>query len=185
MSEGHKIETKDSSDESVNPKKPDHSKSRKKLAIFLLVCVCLFIFGTAIYLTRRDPSPIPKNIRQTVGFAVYYPRPLPVNYELDKNSISLQNDIVFFIVQDKTKKISISEQAAPPNPPDFDALQKRNDSFKKLDVLGGNALYGVSQNMPVAILLTNTTLVNVSGSQNTPIDVIARVTQSMSSLTNQ
>lgn len=167
-------------DEHYKPKRRRNFKKFLLILITLIIIVGLAAAGW-LFIKDRDSGPLPKSIRQSVKFPLYYPSPLPVGYSLDKNSIKSANSIIFFNLNSATNTINISEQAAPANPPDFAALQRSNTSFKKLDVVGGQAVYGVSQKVPVAFLITNTTLINVNGAKNTPVDVIAKTVQYMSS----
>jgi hypothetical protein len=160
----------------VTPKKIKNKFIIPALALFVLLVAFI---SAGIYFHRSTP-PLPKTVTGGVNFPVYYPSYLPKGYAFDKSSTHLENQILFFGLSNKKEKISISEQAAPKNPPDFELILKRNVSFKKLDVTGGQAIYGVSQNIPAAIILTNTTLINISGSSNIPLDNIAKITQSLS-----
>jgi hypothetical protein len=160
----------------VTPKKIKNKFIIPALALFVLLVAFI---SAGIYFHRSTP-PLPKTVTGGVNFPVYYPSYLPKGYAFDKSSTHLENQILFFGLSNKKEKISISEQAAPKNPPDFELILKRNISFKKLDLTGGQAIYGVSQNIPAAIILTNTTLINISGSSNIPLDNIAKITQSLS-----
>jgi hypothetical protein len=153
-------------------------KSKKTGFLFVVFAAVIAVFLVLLLFKKQD-SPIPKNIEKSVNFALYYPSNLPNGYSLDKNSVKSENQIVFYSLSSGDKKISISEQAAPSNPPDFEKIQKGNTSFKPLDTAGGHAIYGVSQKTPAAILLTNTTLINISGDKNVPLDTIVKTTKSM------
>jgi hypothetical protein len=158
------------------------SKNKKKwLYIPVAMLLVAIAVGLVLFLQKSD-SPVPKNIQKSVNFALYYPSTLPSGYTLDKGSVKSENQIVFYSLDNDGKKISISEQAAPANPPDFENIQKGNTSFKILNAAGGRAIYGVSQNLPAAIFLTNTTLINISGDKNVPLDTIVKTTQQMSPL---
>jgi hypothetical protein len=158
---------------------PKKMKNKFIIPALALVVLLVAFIGAWIYF-HRSTSPLPKQVTGGVNFPVYYPSYLPEGYTFDKSSTHLENQIIFFGLSNKKEKISISEQAAPKNPPDFGLILKRNVSFKKLSLTGGQAIYGVSQNIPAAIILTNTTLINISGSSNIPLDNIAKITQSLS-----
>jgi hypothetical protein len=157
------------------PKKVSKKKPAIIFAALLLIAAAFFLIFNG-----KNNNPLPESIIKQSNFAVYYPTSLPKGYVLDKNSAAYDNQILFFSISNGDRKISISEQAPPKNPPDFDVIQKGNTSFKKLDVTGGQAIYGVSQQTPAAILVTNTTLINVSGSNNVPLDNVSKLIQSMS-----
>lgn len=170
--------------EEPKPVAKEPKKSRKKLLFRLLAVVIIIAVATSTwwYFSSKGSGPIPKKIRQSVNFSLYYPSQLPAGYSLDKSSVKFSNQIVFFNLKSVDNTINISEQTAPANPPDFATLEKFNTSFKSLDVIGGKAIYGTAESLPVAFLLSNTTLVNISGTKNTPLDAVAKTTQSMSPL---
>lgn len=158
------------------------AKNRKKLIIVMGIMGLIIVSSLSFYFLRSK-NPIPENIRKQVTFPVYYPNKLPAGYSLDKNLIRVENGIMFFSLDSKkNQKIIISEQTAPSNPPDFDTIQKAYSSFKKIDVIGGKAIFIISGETPTAILLTNTTLINISASKDTPEDVLVRLVQDLQSL---
>jgi hypothetical protein len=163
-----------------------HQKNRRSFKKFLIVLLLIAMIAGALgfwqYSKNSSGGPLPKTVRQSVKYPLYYPTPVPAGYKLDHNSVKSTGQLVFYnLVSASNTTISISEQAVPKNPPDFDALQKFNTSFKKLDVISGRAIYGVSRDVPVGVLITNTTMISLYGSKNTPIDVIAKLIQNMSS----
>ena len=152
------------------------------LALCLLLIFGALIWGwLAIFSRQRG---LPNSTVKAVNFPLYYPNKLPANYSLDKSTVQVENQIVFFSISDKDRKVAFSEQAIPKTPPDFSTLVKYNPSFVNLDVLAGNAVVGVDpvSQSPIAIAETNTTLINVSGNKGTPLDTINKLIQSLSSL---
>jgi hypothetical protein len=154
----------------------------KKLALLTIIILVAALVAGLSLVGNKDSSPLPKSARQAVNFPLYYPSHLPEGYKLEKGSAKAENNIVFYSISNNGKKISVSEQAAPINPPDFEIIQKSNTAFRKINVTGGQAIYGVSQKVPAAIMITNTTMINISGSSNIPLDLIGKLTQSMSPL---
>lgn len=150
-------------------------------AITTLICAIL----AAAIIKTHSPYGLPAAIVQQAGFPLYFPSSLPNSYTYKDGSARQSGGIVFYALQNGQKQISISEQAAPANPPDFSAIQKSNTSFRALNIVGGQAIYGVYQGTPAAILLTNTTLININGAKNMPLDVVAKVAQDMSSVPSQ
>lgn len=122
-----------------------------------------------------------KHAQKIVSFPLYYPV-LPSAYKLDKSSVKTESQIVFYSISDGDKKISVSEQPIPTSPPDFEKIKKSNPSFKKLDSLAGQAIVGTYLDKPVAFLLTNTTLININASKDTPEDIVRGIAASMRSL---
>jgi hypothetical protein len=144
--------------------------------LVILLSVGLFVWKHKI----SSASPIPKNIVKSVNFSIFYPSPLPDKYSLKKDSIKIQTQILFFTLQNGDNKISVSEQSAPPNPPDLQLLTQAG--FSKINTTLGQAVQGTNGSRAVAILLTNTTLINVSGSSSTPSDAVTSVITRLHSL---
>jgi hypothetical protein len=155
------------------------NKVTRKTYVMSVVVGLLIILTVSVLAATRTSNKLPKYLEKSAGFSIYYPSVLLADYNLDKKSVTYENQIIFFSFSNGSKKISVSEQAAPKNPPDFSLIQKSNTSFKKLDVTGGQAIYGVSQNVPAALLLTNTTMINISASNNVPLDNVAAFAQNM------
>jgi len=160
-------------------------RKNKRLVLSGATLLILIIVGAGgWFYAHRDSSPIPESIRRSVGFALYYPSPPPIGYSFQKDSVKTANDVVFYTLQSGSQTITVSQQPAPSTPPDLDALQKSNTSFKSVDTDAGQAIIGTNPqgNSVTAILVTNTTLVNINGSKNVPRDVIAKTAKNMSSL---
>ena len=168
----------------TSPKKPKKGSKKWLFSLLVLLIIIGLAFGIWWFIKGRDSGPIPKSIQKSAGFAIYYPSSMPLGYSLDKSSVNQSNQIIFFKLKSGDNAINISEQAAPPTPPDFSALQKFNSSFKNLSIVGGRSIYGISQNQPVALLLTNTTLININGTKGTPLSTVAEVTENMNPITN-
>ncbi len=172
--------------ESPAPPSKTSKKSRKKPIILSLVTLLVLIglgAGGWFYLHRNN-SPIPENIKTQAGFAIYYPSSIPDGYTYDRGSANINKKIVSYSLSSGNNKIIVSEESVPSTPPDLSALQKFNPSFKDIDAPAGKAVSGIdsASGRPVAIIETNTTLINISGSKGVPADVISNLIQNMSSL---
>lgn len=153
-------------------------KSRRKL-ILLGVAVLVAIIvgaGAELLFIKKDPGPVPKNVSQSVNFPLYYPSALPSGYQLEKNTFSVQNDMVFYHLINGDSTIVISEQASPPNPLDL----KSAPGFGEVPSAAGQAAAGMVSGTPVAIVVTEKTMINIQGSKNTSRDLVAKLAQSMS-----
>ena len=173
----------DASSETNVPRK---RQQIRPLPFLLVALVLVSLMASGWLYWHRDNSPISKGIRRSVGFVLYYPSSLPSGYSLEKGSVKTTKDIVFYTLRSGSQTVIISEQAAPKNPPDFDAIQKGNTSFKNINSDAGQAIIGTNlqSESVTAILVTNTTLVNISSSKNVPLDVVTKITRNMSSLPN-
>jgi hypothetical protein len=169
-----------------NTKPGQSSKSRilniagkYRAVIFLLLILIISIAAAGIFTNKKISSPIPHKVTSSLAFPVYYPSQLPSGYTYDKDSAKTQNGMLFFTISNKQKKIAVSEQPEPKTLPDFKQLQKSFPDLKKSDTDSGQAIYGVVKGRPVGLLLTHSTLVNISGINGTSEDVVANITKNM------
>jgi hypothetical protein len=157
------------------------------------------ILGLRVYQTHSDQ--LPDDIKKSVSFPVYYPSKLPQGYSLDKNSAKTANGIVLFSLVFGGKKILISEQTRPSHPPDLIALTKPQKAqlpvglsgitpptlapkFKEIDCPVGLAVQGANvSGSPTAIVLTDSTLVNMTGSSTLSDAAISEIIQNLKRIT--
>jgi len=173
-------------EEKTPPKPPGHKKNRLRFAVIGGVTLLVIIVVGLGFFKLRSGDGLPKSIVKSSNLTLYYPSELPRGYALDRSTAREVDGIVFFTIKDTAsdRQIVFSEQVAPTNPPDFDAIQKSSSSLKKANVAGSQGVIGVYQSTPTAIILTNTTLINISGSKNTPEDAVANLVKSLRSLPN-
>jgi hypothetical protein len=156
--------------------------------VVVLAAAVIFVFG------GKSSDPIPKSVHRAVNFPLYYPAKLPEGYKYQKDSAKVQDSIAFFTISKDIKRIQVSEQAAPHKPPDLDALTKVHSipagpsgfsppgvaAFEKIDNPSGQAIQGKSlAGNPVAIVLTDNTLINLSGTPSLPGNVLTQVIKSL------
>ena len=143
------------------------------------LAVVLAITGSFLFFYMHyNNSPLPASITKNASFPVYYPSPLPTGYTYKKNSAKLESGIVFFALQNAGDTVTISEQAVPPNPPDLTHLT----GFTDFQTIAGDTAVGTSLGKPIAITLSNTTLITITGARTVPSDVIAAMAKTMTSL---
>ena len=153
--------------------------NRKLWVISILLVVSLGLAGGGLYYYhQRSDWPIPKTVRSQIQFPIYYPSPMPNGYNYQKGFAKVQNGILFYKITSGNRIIVISEQAIPNAPPDLNNLI----GFKKLVTLAGTAAVGSNNGQPIAIVLSNTTLIDINGSKNVPNDVVGNLAESMKAL---
>ncbi len=153
--------------------------SRMFWVISVLLVTSLGLAGGGLYYYRwRSDWPIPKVVRSQIQFPIYYPSSMPKGYSYQKGFAKIQNGILFYKITSGNRTIVIGEQAIPVAPPDLSSLI----GFKKIVTLAGNAAVGSNNGQPIAIVLSNTTLININGSKNVPNDVVGNLAKSMSTL---
>jgi len=145
------------------------------------IAVALAIVGGSLFFYMHYTSgPLPASITKNASFALYYPSPIPTGYAYKKNSAKLENDILFFTLQsDSNNTITISEQTIPPDPPDLTHLT----GFTDFQTLAGNTAVGTNLGQPIAIILSNTTLITITGARTVPGDIVSETAKAMTSLT--
>ncbi len=145
------------------------------LALVVAIALTIIIVMKKQYATAH---PLAGAIQTAAGFPLYYPTPLPAGYTYKKGSARVDNGIVFYTLQNGSKTTTINEQATPQNPPDLSHLT----GFTNMQTLAGNTAVGSVAGKPVAIILSNTTLITINGSSATPSDTVTIIARSMTSL---
>lgn len=130
------------------------------------------------YLLLRNPYPLPKAIVRDSTFPVYYPNPLPDGISYQQDSAKRDHGVLTYNLHTGSQTIHIFEQTAPSSAPDLDHLP----GFSHLQIPAGKAAIGQTLNRPVAIILSNTTIINISGDTKVPSDVVTSVAKAMRSL---
>jgi hypothetical protein len=153
---------------------------RRRLVLWsgcVAVTALVITGGMLLYLHLRA-GPLPASITKNAAFALYYPSPVPAGYGYQKGSANIENGYAVYKLQDGSSTITVSEQAAPANPPDLTKLA----GFTSLKTIAGNAAVGTSARQPIVIIASNTTLISITGQQDMPQDIVAEVAQNMRSL---
>lgn len=86
--------------------------ARKWQLLILILGIALIASG-GIFFVMRDANPIPKGIRSSATFPLFYPTKLPANWQIDTNSFSQAASVVLFRVVDTanaSRGVSISIQ---------------------------------------------------------------------------
>jgi hypothetical protein len=151
-----------------------------KYRAYLLSAVLGLTLVIFVLLAAGNNSPIPNQVTKSVNFKLFYPKDLPRGYSYEKSSTKSEGGLVFLSVISGAKKITITEQVRPNPPPDLIALTKPQKaqlppgtagvaaptlapSFKEIDCPIGQAIIGTNiSNAPTAIVLTDTTLINIT-----------------------
>jgi len=128
--------------------------------------------GTVLLFSKTSPNPpLPVTLLARIQYKVYFPDPLPSGYSLDNRSVSYQNGVLFYALKnaETSNNINVSQQQKPQQNLMLSSIVGLNP-FK---VSLGTAYVGAQSNTQVGILVTDTTLVNVSGVSDTPASAIS------------
>jgi hypothetical protein len=156
----------------------------KKLVVLIVTTLLLVAMGSAasFLLPRNDSGPLPKEIRESATFPLYYPTEVPTGYVLNQDSMKLVDSKLFYELNKQSSTIYVTQQSAPSTPPDFKKLTD-SLSFKKIDTDNGEAVTGLNGDSVTAILLTNTTLITANASDKSiPSDTVSSLIKAMRSL---
>ncbi len=159
---------------------PKLKRPRKWWLLIVLTLVGIIIIAgatAAILLIVQKPATPISEFSKKVNFPLYYPEKLPNGYSFTPHSASIEDNVVFYAIQNGDKKITVSEQTLPTILPNLTAQK-----FDEIDAEAGKAYIRANQVAPVAILKTNTTLINISASQGTPSDLFKSFVQSLKSI---
>jgi len=145
------------------------------MAIAGIIFGILVLAGVGILWHFKDQNPIPADIRQSAGFKLYYPTKLPAGYYFDKTSIKSNQGIVYYGLKNSDRQILVTQQKAPQETLE---LQKM-DGFHEIPDLAGQAVAGKLNGASVAILITDSTMVNLTANK-VPTETLSLIVQSLS-----
>lgn len=169
----------------VPQSKPIHvakTKRRKKPILYIAFILIIATIGVAVLYYVKSKSPaIPSSVTQSVSFPVYYPSSLPNGYKYMTGSAKSQSGLLFFKFTNGSSKISATEQSAPSAKIQLSSLPK----FSSIKVSEGQASVGTSLGAPSAVLLTNSTLIDLIGEGKASKNDIIFITQNMKPITSQ
>lgn len=154
---------------------------RKKKSIFKFLALFLSILSIGIlvymYITVKQttPPPLPKDAVAGLSFKIYYPTRMPQGYQFKKGSITALNGLLFYKFENDKKIITVSEQVAPPKSFKLSSLE----GYTSITVPAGKAATGKSVGNPSVIILTDTTLINITSSKGVSKDTVISFAQKM------
>jgi len=167
----------------VQPKKRLFSRFRDKRWLVrkaLPVSIGIVCVGFIIYLflmwKQTIPTPLPQDSVSSLNYQVYYPSHIPSGYRYKTGSATSHNGLLFFKFNNGKKVITVTEQAAPPKSLD---VIKILGGYTSLSLSIGKAGVGASVGRPAVIIITDTTLINITSSQGVTKDQVIAIAQKM------
>lgn len=151
-----------------------------RLLIWWAVAAVVVSVVTVVVISRYSQThPLPADIVSQAGFPLYYPAPSVNGYRYE-DSARITHGVVFYtLANDTDESIDVTEQSAPSNPPNVKKLL----GFTELKTPAGVGAIGTSSTKrPVAIVISNTTLITVTGPKGLPSDVVGNLAKNMVSL---
>jgi hypothetical protein len=147
---------------------------------YIVPIVVLILAGVTISITMyHKVNPITNKIEQRVGFPLLVPTPLPTGLAYVPKPASISQGVVSFSLQSRYGKITITEQAAPSDPPNLNEM-----GFQSQQVPAGTAYTGTSNGRPLTIISSNTTFIDIVANDGVPSDLVYQVSHSLTLLNN-
>jgi hypothetical protein len=130
----------------------------------VLVTILVCLAGGYILLHKSTPKttiPLPKDLKQTVAFPIYYPTVLPSNYSYDPTKLSTTKDaIIYSLKYTNDRSLVFTEQSKPTAATINSIIEQMQDS-KLVSVTDGEASVGHYGRNTLAVVTTNKTLILV------------------------
>jgi hypothetical protein len=160
-----------------------HVSLPQRWKLIALICsITIAVAGASVWLIVAHPwvqtSSLPSGITHTAAFPLYYPAPVPDGFAYAAGSAKLDRNLLLFKMRRGSTVLTVTEQPAPTNAPNFSQLS----GFQSVPVQAGKAVIGSSLGEPIALFLSNTTLVTASSPNNTPSDVLVGFVKNLHSL---
>ncbi len=142
----------------------------------LLIVVLGVTFGFVQYQQQKTiRNPLQSDALKGLDFPIYYPYPLPENFIYKPKSARQENGMLFFSIENAGETILISQQPKPRQ----NLMLESMVGFNPIKTPVGNAFSGKNGAIPVVIIATGQTLINLSGSADVPDYVMAKVIQNL------
>ncbi len=151
-------------------------KSRRRLIVAAIIGCLLIIGGVSGFLLWPRQPHFPASLISSTEFPLYYPVTLPPGYSVDKNSVNQQtsSSLIYVIVRNGDRAISISEQAKPPQSQIVETAFAKNLSGSSLiSTPYGTATIGIFSGRISASLMTDKTWILLSAIAPVSSDEVA------------
>lgn len=155
-----------------------HQQRKSGKRLFVLIALLITVAAiAATWWLQRPTNPL-REIKNKVGFSIYYPHKIPGEYRMDENSVKFENGILFFSLRNENKVITVTQQPKPNHDLGLDTLV----GFNTTESPAGKAVSGTQSNRSSALITTDSTLIIITGSNDVALDVINDVTKNLRKL---
>ncbi len=152
---------------------------RKGFLKVLAGVVVVFCIGFAVYSfvawRQSIPPPLSQDITSSVYYQIYQPSQMPRGYHLKPDSVTSHNGLVIYKLISGKNTITVTQQAAPHTSIDLSKLE----GYTSLNVPIGRAASGQSVGNPSAIIITDSTLINITSSKGVTKQEVTDIAQKM------
>lgn len=165
-----------------NTKKP-RKKLKPSLANIARVIVLALIIGAGFlawkHFTQSSPM-IPKDIRQSVNYPLYYPNKLPKDYIVNVTSFDNTGQAITFTVRYLNKaNILFAEQPIPTNLNLDNFQNKQIMNAKAIKTKLGTAYFGTYNNNTAISLVSGQTWIFISSAVKIPDDDVSYIVNNL------
>lgn len=152
-----------------------HRKFKLTGALFCFLLIAGSIGWVYLHRAAKPDNPIQESLLANLTYDVYYPRSLPSQYSFKPESASLDLGILFFKISWQDKEILFIQQPRP----ESDLGLQTAVGLDKIDTPLGLAYVGKNNASPIAVLATDKTLINITGTSDVPADVINGIVKNL------
>ena len=158
-------------------------KKRKRYNLMLLlmiIAVVALLVGIGVVV--RQHNSFGHQLSQLhAGFTLYAPQSSsPQPYQIDRNGLQNNSGFVTYTLRNGDKTITVTQQATPNKAPDLSVLS----GFDKVSVEGvGDGVIGETAGRTIAVIVTDNTLINISGSEGVTKQTIKSLATSLKTAT--
>jgi hypothetical protein len=158
-----------SPDPKISSRKDHRKKNTKKLVLILVVVAGIVAASMLLIRQDQEVTPFPVDITAGLPYRVYYPQAKTSGYSYKDGTAKLQSGILFYTLANGSKKIFVTEQAVPSKAINLKSLPKHSP----IDMPIGRAVIGTGLGNPSIVIITPTTLVQLTSSKGvTKTDII-------------
>lgn len=152
-------------------RKSEPKKSHKKLYISLFIILGMALVCGVFLAINKPQNPLEPYVKKA-AFSLYYPTTLPDGFVLKNDSVSFQNDILFYTIASQSGAVTVTQQSAPNQ-------NLRIDGYTSVTTPIGTMLIGINASNPTAIITTPKTLITLKANQTVAKEILAVVAQSL------
>lgn len=154
--------------------------TKKVIVNAVELTLSIFCIGILINLfvswRHTIPPALPTEAISSLNYQIYYPTQMPAGYRYKKDSANSHNGLLFYKFVRGKNVITVTEQTAPPKSIN---LYKISGGYTKLNIPLGDAGVGTSVGNPAVMIITDTTLINITSSKGVAKDQVISLAKKM------
>jgi hypothetical protein len=154
--------------------------AESKTAKIVGVAIILLVAGFIILSSRpaKPKSVLPADLAKKASFSVFYPSSLPAGFSYDPTISTFANGQAYYLLNKGTEHIVVREQAWSSSTLDTSSLTNPVD----LPISSGKAAIGTNTGQTAAVVLTGSTLINITSNGSVAKDEMTAVINSLKNI---